>query len=77
MGRFHLPTYHEPFMVLEPGEKFSCSHCKFLYRHEGHNFCGSRNYEQYFGYNELVDPHTKQPIVDLNKACSDWFEPAH
>jgi hypothetical protein len=77
-GSFQLPAGHKPFMVLQPGEEYSCANCRFHERTDKNaHLCRAPAYEKFMGTKTLVDPETKEPLTDeeVERACSDWFEP--
>lgn len=63
----------KPYMYSPVG--FSCAVCEYHYMKDDKNYCNNKNYQQYTGTNELINPKTGKQIKDPTKWCSNWFQP--
>jgi hypothetical protein len=59
----------------EPG--FSCQDCAYFKALGNGTFgCENGNYRRWAGTDRLVETKSGRPVVNPERACSDWFEPA-
>jgi hypothetical protein len=59
----------------EPG--FACCDCAFFRATGNGTFeCSSKDYQRWAGTNVLVETKGGRPVVNPEKASSDWFQPA-
>ena len=62
-----------PYMYSKYG--FGCHVCSYYELKEGKHHCNSKDYIEYMGTDELINPDTREQIKDPTKWCSNWFEP--
>jgi len=64
---------YPPYMYSSVG--FGCHVCKYYSLQDDKHYCGNKEYQNYMGTNELIDPVTNEQIKDPSKWCSNWFLP--
>lgn len=56
---------------------FSCGNCVFMKAQGNGRFgCENTGYQEWSGTDILVETKTGRPVVNPERSCSDWFEPA-
>lgn len=59
----------------QPG--FSCQDCAYFKALGNGTFgCENGNYRRWAGTDKLVETKSGRPVINPERACSDWFEPA-
>ena len=64
---------YPPYMFSPIG--FGCHVCKYYSLQDDKHHCGNKEYQDYMGTSELIDPVTNEQIKDPSKWCSNWFLP--
>lgn len=60
-----------------PPPGFSCSNCVYFKALGNGRFgCESSYYQRWSGTDILAETKTGRPVVNPERACSDWFKPA-
>jgi len=67
----------QPPQPPPPQDGFNCRWCRYYRAHgNGTASCASPDYQRWSGTDKLVETKSKRPVLNPERACSDWYEPA-
>ena len=58
-----------------PAPGASCANCRFAKMMSDGPHCTNLLYQRWAGTSQLIDPFTKERVMNPQEYCSDWYEP--